>query len=112
MLSMTRDQLKEAMANPDATTLEVMIGKSMQMSIRLGNLTTLEVLLSRRYGKPKTTVEIGNTTPEIEAAKNLYELLREKGLTKKAALKKVLSAAKTNGIDLTEDDILNADSIE
>lgn len=112
MLSMTCAQIKAAVADESATALEAMVGRSILRSIKEGKLDAFEILLSRRFGKPKETVEINSTPPEIEAAKSLYENLIEKGVTPKTAVRKVLTAARANGIELSREDVLDAEYIE
>lgn len=111
MLSLTAEQLKDAMQNRSATVMEILIGSSIKKAIAKGDLSVFETLVSRTYGKPKETIEI-TTAPEVQAARNLYLALTEtQNLKPQTALKKVLTAAKNNGFELTEDDILNADTI-
>ncbi len=110
MLSMTKDQLDEAARNPNATALEMMIISAIKAAIKKGDLSVLETLVSRPYGKPKETVEI-TTAPEIIAGKAFYQELIQKGAKPDAALKKVIESAKINGFELTEVDILDADTI-
>lgn len=110
MLSMTKAQIEEAVKSPLATALEMMIGSAIIKAISKGDLSVLETLVSRPYGKPKETIEI-TIAPEIEAAKGLYEELVQSGVKPKQALNKVIKGAKINGFDLTAEDILDADTI-
>jgi hypothetical protein len=51
-------------------------------------------------------------SPEIDAARALLDsLVNEKGYTRNKAIKVVLEAAKLNGVELSEEDILDADTI-
>lgn len=112
MLSMTKEQLKQATSSAKATALEMMISAAILRAIREGNLATFETLASRTYGKPKETVEIHQIAPEVEASVNLYHDYREQGLTKIKALNAVIKGAKSRGFEITKDDILNATTIE
>lgn len=111
MLSLTLTQLKEAMQNPMATVMEMIIASAIKKAITSGDLSVFETLVSRTYGKPKETIEI-TTAPEVQAARNLYASLTDtQKLKPQTALKQVLTAARVSGFDLTEDDILDADTI-
>ncbi len=111
MLSMTRTQLDQAANAPDATALELMIASAIETSIKRGDLSAMETLVSRSFGKPKETVELA-LSPEIRAAKSLYvDLIEKGGLTKEKAIARVLEVVKLSGVELTEDDILDADNI-
>lgn len=110
MLSMTKDELKSAIADSQATVMEIMIARSIFASIRSGNLQAFETLVARTYGKPKEILEV-SFAPEVEAAKSLYESLIKNGVRPKTAIKKVIAGAKANGVELSEIDILDADTI-
>jgi len=111
MLSLTLAQLKEAIQNPVATAMEMIIASAIKKAITNGDLSVFETLVSRTYGKPTEHIEI-TTAPEIQAARNLYETLTTaKNLKPQTALKQVLTAARSSGFNLTEYDILDADTI-
>lgn len=110
MLSMTKEQLKQAQTNPEATVLEMLIASAIIADMKKGSLQSFETLISRTYGKPKEHIEI-TITPEIEAGRAYYEKLLGDGVNQKQALKAVLTGAKLNGVELSEDDILDADTI-
>ncbi len=111
MLSMTRAQLETARNATEATALELMIVSAIETSIERGDLSAMETLVSRSFGKPKETVEV-TLSPEIRAAKSLYvDLIEKGGLTKEKAIARVLEVVKLSGVELTEDDILDADNI-
>ncbi len=112
ILAMTVAELENLKENSNATILEAGIAAAILRDLRLGKIETIETLLSRCFGKPRMFLEMENITPEIVAAKNLYEQLRQKGVAHSDAIKQVLDAAKDNGFDLDEAEILDADSIE
>lgn len=111
LLALTKEELTELSTNPDASVLELTIATALLKDLRLGKIETLEVLLSRTYGKPRQTMEIINS-PEIVAAKHLFGHLVQKGLTKEDALAHVLESAKNNGFEIDESDGLGAEDIE
>jgi Family of unknown function (DUF5681) len=110
MLSMTREQLVTVQNEMSSTALEMLIASAIIKAINKGDLSPFEVLLSRTFGKPKEHIEISKQ-PEIEAGKAYYERLLSDGVSQKQALKAVLTGAKLNGVELKEDDILDADTI-
>ena len=57
MLAMTYDELAEVYKNKEATILEKTIAQSMQKGLKNGNLSSMETLITRLYGKPKEKVQ-------------------------------------------------------
>lgn len=91
-------------------TVEDEVVLSLINQARKGNVTAIREILDTTYGKVADKIEI-TVSPEIEAARGLYESLVESGLQPKQAVKKVIQGAKLNGFELTETDILDADTI-
>lgn len=58
MLAMNEAQLKTIEHEPEATMLERTIAAALLRSFNRCNLYALEVLLTRRFGKPKETADI------------------------------------------------------
>jgi len=60
VLAMNEAQLLLLLSDPDLTTLERIIVKAVQRSIKYGSLHNLDTLLTRVYGLPKqeTTLEV------------------------------------------------------
>lgn len=58
LLAASETQLRSIKDAPEATILERTISAALLRSYERGNLYSLEVLLSRRYGKPKETADI------------------------------------------------------
>ncbi len=60
ILAMNEHQLNLLLADPDLTTLETIIVKAVQRSIKYGSLYNLDTLLNRVYGLPKqeATLEV------------------------------------------------------
>jgi hypothetical protein len=111
LLALTKKELTELSTNPDASILELTIATALLKDLRLGKIDTVEMLLSRTYGKPKQTHEIV-TAPEIIASRHMYSQLRQKGLDHADAIAHIVEAAKINGFEISEDDILEANSLE
>lgn len=58
MMSMTMEELKEKVwDNPNSTVMEKTIASAIKKGIERGDMTTLETLLDRVFGKPKMTVD-------------------------------------------------------
>lgn len=57
LISMQPDELEAVKLNPKATVLEITIASAILKSIKNGDLSSLETLLTRIYGKPKEKVE-------------------------------------------------------
>lgn len=57
LISMQPDELQAVKTNPKATVLEITIASAILKSIQKGDLTSLETLLTRVFGKPKEKVE-------------------------------------------------------
>ena len=58
MLSMSAEDVKKVMDNPEATILEKTIAAAMQKSLKNGSLYSIETLLTRAFGKPKESVDV------------------------------------------------------
>lgn len=58
MVSMTFEELKQVWDNPSATILEKTIAAALRKSLTDGELYSIETLLNRVYGKPKTGLDI------------------------------------------------------
>lgn len=65
MMSMTSDEIKEVVLNPNATILEKTIANAMFTSLKRGTLYSLDILLNRIYGKPKETIDT-NSKVQLE----------------------------------------------
>lgn len=57
LMAMNTDELDEAFANPTATVLEKTLANAIKVGIQNGNLSSIETLLDRVYGKPKQEIE-------------------------------------------------------
>lgn len=57
LISMQPDELEAVKLNPKATVLEITIASAILKSIKNGDLSSLETLLTRVFGKPKEKVE-------------------------------------------------------
>ena len=57
MISMSEEQLKAIIKDPDATMLEKTVARAIIKSYEKGSLYSLETLLSRLYGKPRESIE-------------------------------------------------------
>ena len=57
LMSMSAEELTKIKENPQATVLEITIASAIMKSIQKGDLTSLETLLTRVYGKPKEKIE-------------------------------------------------------
>jgi hypothetical protein len=105
LLSMTAAELNDVLTEPKATVLEMLVARALLKATLQGDLSPLEPLLNRVFGKPKETVEL--ISPEIVAARRLFEHLREeKGLTREDAVKVVIDGAAKYGFVLTEADFV------
>lgn len=71
MLAMTLDELKEVYQNPLSTVLEKTVAGAIKKSIEKGDLNSIEVLLSRVFGKPKESVKIDTPVPENSPIRQL-----------------------------------------
>lgn len=71
MLAMTLDELKEVYQNPLSTVLEKTVAGAIKKSIEKGDLNSIEVLLSRVFGKPKESVKIDSPVPENSPIRQL-----------------------------------------
>lgn len=58
MVSLEPSKLEEVRTNPNSTVLEITIASAIIKSIEKGDLTSLETLLSRVFGKPKQQVDV------------------------------------------------------
>lgn len=58
MLSLSIDELKQIHDDSDATILEKTIANALYKSWRKGSLYSIEILLSRTFGKPKESVAV------------------------------------------------------
>lgn len=58
MVSMTYDELKKVWDNPNSTILEKTIAAALRKSLNEGELSSVETLLNRVYGKPKEKMEV------------------------------------------------------
>jgi hypothetical protein len=57
MMAMTLEELQEAYKSKSATVMEKTIANAIITGIRKGNLSSVETLLDRVYGKPKQEIE-------------------------------------------------------
>ena len=71
MLAMTLDELKEVYQNPLSTVLEKTVAGAIKKSIEKGDLNSIEILLSRVFGKPKESVKIDSPVPENSPIRQL-----------------------------------------
>lgn len=58
LVSLEPSKLQEVKTNPNSTVLEVTIASAIINSIKRGDLSSLETLLSRVFGKPKQQVDL------------------------------------------------------
>ena len=63
LLSMTLDELKDVYTNDKATILEKIIASALKRSIEKGEISTIETLLTRVYGKAEQKVEVSGNNP-------------------------------------------------
>jgi hypothetical protein len=73
MVSMTYDDLKKVWDSPDATILEKTIAAALRKSLSRGELNSVETLLNRVYGKPKSDVDITSNGQPIRININLKD---------------------------------------
>jgi hypothetical protein len=57
LLAMTPEEINEVVKNPDATVLELWIGRAIQKGISKGDLASFKDLCNRVFGMPKQEVE-------------------------------------------------------
>ena len=62
ILAMTVEELKEVWESKEATILEKTIASAVKKGIERGTLESMETLITRIYGKPKSTLELGPDT--------------------------------------------------
>lgn len=63
ILSMTLDELESVFTDEKATVLEKTIASALKKSLTRGDLSSIETLITRVYGKAKQEVDINTTTP-------------------------------------------------
>ena len=63
ILSMTLDELELVFTDEKATVLEKTIASALKKSLTRGDLSSIETLITRVYGKAKQEVDINTTTP-------------------------------------------------
>ena len=84
MMAMSLDELKKVYQDKEATILEKTIAHSMQKGLKNGNLSSMETLLTRVYGRPKEKLETEGTNTNFNvdlsglSTKDLLKLI-EKG---------------------------------
>jgi len=61
LISMNVDEIKEVLTNDRATILEKTVASALIKSISRGDLSSIESLINRVYGKPKDHVETSGT---------------------------------------------------
>lgn len=71
MLAMTIEELKDIYQNPESTVLEKTVAGAIKKSIEKGDLHSIEILLSRVFGKPKESVKIDSPVPENSPLRQL-----------------------------------------
>ncbi len=71
MLAMTLDELKDIYQNSESTVLEKTVAGAIKKSIEKGDLHSIEILLSRVFGKPKESVKIDSPVPENSPLRQL-----------------------------------------
>jgi hypothetical protein len=92
MLSMTKDELAEMIKLPELTALEVIVGSAIVRASAKGDVSILETLISRPFGRPKEKIEqSGNVTLNHKDADKLDNLSTEE-LEQLAELKKKMNA--------------------
>ena len=57
LISRTEDELKDIYDNPNSTVLEKVVSSAILKSIKRGDMTSIETLLNRAYGKAKEKEE-------------------------------------------------------
>jgi hypothetical protein len=57
LISMTEEELTDIFNNPNSTVLEKVVSSAILKSIKRGDMTSIETLLNRAYGKAKEKVE-------------------------------------------------------
>jgi hypothetical protein len=57
LISMTEEELTDIYNNPNSTVLEKVVSSAILKSIKRGDMTSIETLLNRAYGKAKEKVE-------------------------------------------------------
>ena len=57
LISMTEEELTDIFNNPNSTVLEKVVSAAILKSIKRGDMTSIETLLNRAYGKAKEKVE-------------------------------------------------------
>jgi len=84
MMAMSLDELKKVYQDKEATILEKTIAHAMQKGLKNGNLSSMETLLTRVYGRPKEKLETEGTNTNFNvdlsglSTKDLLKLI-EKG---------------------------------
>lgn len=71
MLAMTLEELKDIYQNSESTVLEKTVAGAIKKSIEKGDLHSIEILLSRVFGKPKESVKIDSPVPENSPLRQL-----------------------------------------
>jgi hypothetical protein len=61
LISMNVEEIKEVLTNDQATILEKTVASALIKSISRGDLSSIESLINRVYGKPKDHVETSGT---------------------------------------------------
>lgn len=61
LISMNVEEIKEVLTNDKATILEKTVASALIKSISRGDLSSIESLINRVYGKPKDHVETSGT---------------------------------------------------
>ena len=56
LLSMSYEQLAEVWNDPNSTALEKAVCKAIQTDMKRGRLDTIEILLSRLFGRPRNEI--------------------------------------------------------
>lgn len=64
MLSMTVEELTKVWENPNATVLEKAVASAIRNDIKKGKLDSIEVMLSRAYGRPVARQELSGAGGE------------------------------------------------
>lgn len=63
ILSMTLEEMKDIYNDDRATILEKIISSALRKSIEKGDISTIETLLTRVYGKAEQKVEVSGNNP-------------------------------------------------
>lgn len=109
MLALTTSELEDIEHNPQATILETTIAGALLKGNRKQDLSAIETLLNRKFGKPKETHEI-TVSPELIAARNMFfALVHQERIEQEKALQIVIDAANKNGFMLNPADITSTD---